>query len=77
MSKDLMCSKCKEVVTSCDSGWGHHLSLGDDVICKKKPRPQGSLHFCDQDEMIESIADPDIPVRTYGINAKVVYYKKR
>ena len=71
MKKKLYCSYCKEVVESCDGGWGHKFKDGERVICKKKPWPQGSLHFCDDYEMDGAILDPDIPVRTVGVNALI------
>ena len=68
----LICNNCKEVITSCDSGWGHKFVIGDLISCKKKPKFDGSLHFCDIYEMEGAILDPNIPVRTYGTEAKVI-----
>jgi hypothetical protein len=73
IKKKYYCSHCKEVVITCDSGWAHKFKNGEKIICKKKPWPQGSLHFCDDTEMDDSILDPDIPVRTRGVNSVIIY----
>jgi hypothetical protein len=70
--KKFYCSNCKEEITSCDSGYGHSFIEGEAIICKKKPKGQGSLHFCDDYEMEQAIVDQDIPVRTFGEEATVI-----
>lgn len=44
------CNNCNEEVTTCDGGYGHKLRIGELIICMKRKMPQGSLHFCNEDE---------------------------
>ena len=71
--KNYYCSHCKQIIESCDSGWGHKFRKGDKIICKKRKLPCGSLHFCNDYEMDDAILDVDIPVRTYGEDAIVIF----
>jgi hypothetical protein len=67
-----ICSNCKEEVTSCDSGHGHKFKIGDKIYCNRKPKPYGSLHFCDIGEMEQAILDLVIAVRSFGKEATVI-----
>ena len=80
MKKNYVCSNCKEQIISDDAGWGHKFTKGQDIFCKKKPKFQGSLHYCSESEMDDCIletargeADFDRKIRSYGKPAKVLF----